>query len=202
MPVNDFEKQVQQKMDGLQFAPSDVVWEEVEKQIAAPKKRRLLFLWLPVMVLLLGGAAWIYIAGNGKQLAIENNKDNTPVVAADNDNKKMIQPAENGAPDLKQNATSANETTTPAVISARDATAATGLTERKLQQEKENSYPPNMLATSKNNNTQKAVTIAGSAISHKIQSKKIIAKNSDKGTAATARCNSERRPIACCNQTR
>ena len=43
MPENDFEKQVQQKMDELQFVPSDAVWHEVEKQIDGRKKRRLYF---------------------------------------------------------------------------------------------------------------------------------------------------------------
>jgi hypothetical protein len=40
MPVNEFEKQVQQKMDELQLRPSTEVWEEVEKRIRKEKKRR------------------------------------------------------------------------------------------------------------------------------------------------------------------
>ena len=31
MPGNEFEKQVQQKMNELHFVPSDAVWQEVEK---------------------------------------------------------------------------------------------------------------------------------------------------------------------------
>ncbi len=58
MPGKDFEKQVQQKMDELQFAPSDVVWQKVEQEIAPRKKRRVL-LWLPLFFLLLGCAAWL-----------------------------------------------------------------------------------------------------------------------------------------------
>jgi len=64
MPGNDFEKQVQKKMDELQFVPSPAVWHEVEKQIAPEKKRRLL-VWLPLLGLLLGGAAWMFYAGTG-----------------------------------------------------------------------------------------------------------------------------------------
>ena len=33
MPVNEFEKQVQQKLDELQLRPSPAVWTDVEKQI-------------------------------------------------------------------------------------------------------------------------------------------------------------------------
>lgn len=57
MPGNDFEKQVQQKMDELQFAPSDAVWQQVEARIA-PRRRRRLFIWLPLLLLMLGAAGW------------------------------------------------------------------------------------------------------------------------------------------------
>lgn len=60
MPGNEFEKQVQQKMSELKFAPSAAVWQEVEKQINERKKRRLPFLWLLLPGVLLVGAAWLY----------------------------------------------------------------------------------------------------------------------------------------------
>ena len=76
MPVNDFEKQVQQKMDELQFAPSATVWQGVERQIAPRKKRRLIF-WLLLLTALGGGAAWWYSmqqAGNPAAGAIVTNQ--------------------------------------------------------------------------------------------------------------------------------
>ena len=60
MPENEFEKQVQQKMDELNFVPSGTVWKQVEKQIAGRKKRRRIFIWLPFLFLAMGGAAWMF----------------------------------------------------------------------------------------------------------------------------------------------
>lgn len=47
-------------MDELKFVPSATVWQEVEKQINERKKRRLPFLWLLLLGVLLGGATWLY----------------------------------------------------------------------------------------------------------------------------------------------
>lgn len=59
MPVNDFEKQVQQKMDELQLRPSGEVWTEVEKRIRKEKQRRRFVLWFFITgAILLGGTAW------------------------------------------------------------------------------------------------------------------------------------------------
>lgn len=65
MPGNDFEKQVQQKMDELQFAPSAAVWQQVEARIA-PRRRRRLFFWLPLLFILAGGGWWILTTQGGK----------------------------------------------------------------------------------------------------------------------------------------
>jgi hypothetical protein len=64
MSNSDFEKQVQQKMDELNFVPSDLVWRGVEKQINERKERRRVLLWLPFL-LLLGGAVWMYKINTG-----------------------------------------------------------------------------------------------------------------------------------------
>lgn len=65
MPENEFEKQVRQKMNELQFIPSHTTWQKVEKEIAGRKKRRPLVLWLCLFFLLMGGAAWIYYSTTG-----------------------------------------------------------------------------------------------------------------------------------------
>jgi hypothetical protein len=63
MPVNNFEKQVQQRLDELQLRPTPAVWNEVEKQIRKDKKRRrvIIFWWL-LPALLTGGAITYYLA--------------------------------------------------------------------------------------------------------------------------------------------
>ncbi|MBS1654336.1 MAG: hypothetical protein JSU05_05770, partial [Bacteroidetes bacterium] len=45
MPVNDFEKKVQQRMDEFRLRPSASVWPEVEKRIREKKRRRIIFFW-------------------------------------------------------------------------------------------------------------------------------------------------------------
>jgi hypothetical protein len=65
MPVNDFEKKVQQKMDELQLRPSPEVWTEVEKRIRKDKRRRVIFFWLPLAALFLGGIATVWIIMSG-----------------------------------------------------------------------------------------------------------------------------------------
>ena len=77
MPENEFEKQVQQKMDELQFVPSDAVWPEVERQITERKKRRGLIFWLPLGVLLLGGTAWMYFSGSENNVITKQAADKT-----------------------------------------------------------------------------------------------------------------------------
>lgn len=97
MPENEFEKQVQQKMDELQFAPSAVVWAEVEKQIPRRKKRRLLLIWFPFLLLMLGGLAWMYRSGfvtkNGNEITAP--KDVSAVVLKNNKQKTGIPVKEN-----------------------------------------------------------------------------------------------------------
>ena len=55
MQENEFEKQVQQKMEELKLDPSAEVWTEVERRIRKEKKRRFIFWWWPLFFLLLGG---------------------------------------------------------------------------------------------------------------------------------------------------
>ena len=60
MSDHDFEKQVQQKLDELKLRPSDTVWMEVEKNIRTTKRRRRLFwLWTPMLFICLSTSAYI-----------------------------------------------------------------------------------------------------------------------------------------------
>jgi Outer membrane protein beta-barrel domain len=70
----EFEKHVQQKLGELQFPPSDIVWQNVDKEINKEKKRRIPFFWLfflggTTLVLLSG--YWLFIPRN-KNISINN----------------------------------------------------------------------------------------------------------------------------------
>ena len=57
---NDFERQVQQKMEELDLVPSAPVWEKIESQISDKKDRRRYVLWFFLLCLLLGGGVtWL-----------------------------------------------------------------------------------------------------------------------------------------------
>jgi|GEM_PF-904004 len=96
MPGNDFEKQVQLKMDELKFVPSDTVWPAVEKKITDRKKRRRLFIWLPVLGLFLSGAAWFFIAGTGNTTA-KNRIATKPAIAFSKENKTENKTGDNSS---------------------------------------------------------------------------------------------------------
>jgi hypothetical protein len=65
---NEFEKQVQQKMEELQLVPSAPVWEKIEEQIRRKKDRRRLILWLPLLCLFLAaGVWWLNTGDNGRK---------------------------------------------------------------------------------------------------------------------------------------
>ncbi len=58
MQENNFEKQVQQKMEELSFTPSAPVWQKVEAQIKQKKERRRVVAWLLPLLLLTGSVVW------------------------------------------------------------------------------------------------------------------------------------------------
>lgn len=88
MPVNEFEQQVQQKLEELQLQPSGEVWEEVEKRIQKEKKRRRVIFWWLFPLLLLGGGAAVYIYNDKEEkLTItERNPDPQTTENSDSDN--------------------------------------------------------------------------------------------------------------------
>ena len=57
MQENNFEKRVQQKLDELQLTPSEPVWQNIEAVIRKKKERRLVFWFLPFL-LVAGGWVW------------------------------------------------------------------------------------------------------------------------------------------------
>lgn len=60
MEQNNFEKNVQQKMDDLKIAPSDSVWANVEKRLGKKDKdRRVVFILFFLIAFLLSGGYWL-----------------------------------------------------------------------------------------------------------------------------------------------
>ena len=73
MPVNDFEKRVQQRMEELKLSPSPEVWEQVASRIREKKRRRFIF-WLLLPGLLLGGGILFFVFAPGKKKIVANEK--------------------------------------------------------------------------------------------------------------------------------
>jgi hypothetical protein len=62
-----FEKEVQQKMEALEFSPSDAVWLRLEQDLKKKKRRSVPLLWLFFLVggMLLGaGGTWLFFSHN------------------------------------------------------------------------------------------------------------------------------------------
>lgn len=81
MEENNFEKQVQQKMDGLKIPPSDAVWDHVKMNIEKRKSRRwLLLIFLFGGIVLLSG---LYYFSADKYSSLDNKlSQNAPAVKA------------------------------------------------------------------------------------------------------------------------
>ena len=82
MQENEFEKQVQQKMDELKLHPSDAVWTKVEAQIKKEKKRRWMIIFFPIIIIgfLYGGYVLLnrnnsthYFQQQSKNSLVKNN---------------------------------------------------------------------------------------------------------------------------------
>jgi hypothetical protein len=72
---NEFEKQVQQKMEELKLVPSEPVWQKVEMQIRKKKDRRRLVFWIPLFALLLGGGLWFVIDQYSNNISYNKSND-------------------------------------------------------------------------------------------------------------------------------
>lgn len=68
MEPNNFEKKVQQKLDGLKIPPSDSVWLQVEKQVGKKKtSRKIVFIFFLLSLLLLSGSYWLFNPSNNSE---------------------------------------------------------------------------------------------------------------------------------------
>jgi hypothetical protein len=119
MPVNNFEKQVQDKMGELRLHPGEPVWENIEKEISKKKrKKRFLFL-LPLMagLLLLGYTGFRYFvhptnkSQSGKNIRPPGELKNNDIVSKEDDNKnELMKTARKG---VTKNITKTRNVSTP-----------------------------------------------------------------------------------------
>lgn len=123
MPVNDFEKQVQQKMDELQLRPSGEVWTEVEKRIRKEKQRRRFVLWFFVTgLLLLGGTAW-WMTGHTDDSTAKSVAQHTTEGPSVSPNEQVNPGADNN--DAGNNTPVANNDVNAGTVASQQTTPAT-----------------------------------------------------------------------------
>jgi hypothetical protein len=112
MPVNEFEQQVQQKLEELQLQPSGEVWEEVEKRIQKEKKRRRVIFWWLFPLLLLGGGAAVYIYNDKQEELTITEQTLNPQTTENSDSDKSKKNNINNN-ELNNNTTSTDKENNP-----------------------------------------------------------------------------------------
>jgi hypothetical protein len=76
MPDNNFEKRLQEQMEGFKLQPSEQVWSEVELHIRKKKDRRRIIFWWLVPALLIGGGIFtaVKFLNNGDKEMLSANE--------------------------------------------------------------------------------------------------------------------------------
>jgi hypothetical protein len=76
MPDNNFEKRLQEQMEGFKLQPSEQVWDEVELRIRKKKNRRRIIFWWLVPALLAGGGLFtaVKFLNNGDKKTLSANE--------------------------------------------------------------------------------------------------------------------------------
>jgi hypothetical protein len=82
MQKNEFEKQVQQKMDELKLHPSDSVWLNVKTNIAKKKRRNLAWILLPLLLICLG-SGYLLMNSVSKSKTHEQNELSEVIIKND-----------------------------------------------------------------------------------------------------------------------
>jgi hypothetical protein len=105
MPENEFEKQIQSRLDSLNLEPSAAVWQQVEYRIRKDKRRRW-FIWIPILAAGLGAGVWL-VSDSGKSslanhAAVETNagEATTPIATPE---KQSDQTSRNDPANAEEN---------------------------------------------------------------------------------------------------
>jgi len=80
----EFEKNIQKKLQDFNLEPSEQVWHEIDTALGEKKRRRFVFWWWLLPVILAAGAGvWLYVDNNGKRQALKKVADNGTIVQAE-----------------------------------------------------------------------------------------------------------------------
>jgi len=112
MPANEFEKQVQHRMDEFQLNPSASVWERVEEELRDKRKRKgIFFILLPALVVLLGFFMYYFLDSAKKKELVANDH----LATKETSTTKLQSPADEiNAPANTKNETGASALKEPA----------------------------------------------------------------------------------------
>jgi hypothetical protein len=130
MQEQNFEKQVQNKLEELSLSPSAPVWKKVEEQIRKKRDRRRIFFWL-LPFALLGGGVYFYSINHkhaertsatnvAEENILEKNNNQNPAVTTDNNtntSKDQLTDQKQSAPSLADKPVSQKVITTKGTIS-------------------------------------------------------------------------------------
>jgi hypothetical protein len=137
MQENDFEKNIQHRMDELQLYPSAEVWPEVERRIRKEKKRRWFIFWFLFPVLLTGAGVTIYFLTTTNKKISTSNRDEKQIekpLVKKNNEKTMVndQPA---TTIISKDSSGAKKDILPAPVASKD-TKQKNIENNKTRQEK------------------------------------------------------------------
>jgi len=134
-----FEKGVRQKMEGLEFTPSQSVWANIQKAVAGQRRRRGgLFFWrfaLPA-VLLAGLTSVAYFAATRRPATIARPSVSPATTAGAESPKVSAAPAAVTAPPVAATATQSTATTTQRPATAPAAAAPSGTSVHEATQDR------------------------------------------------------------------
>jgi hypothetical protein len=125
MPENEFEKQVQQKLDGLKFDPSVEVWKNVAAAVAKRKKDRRGLAVILLSLLLIGTTIFILFKykpdkSNDKFISNKNNTSKIDSVSESSDNHYI--PSVNDPANSKKLTATTNNTNTKKIDNQQKST--------------------------------------------------------------------------------
>ncbi|MEO6837702.1 MAG: outer membrane beta-barrel protein [Ginsengibacter sp.] len=123
MEQNNFEKNIQQSMDGFKIPPSDAVWNHVEKKIQKKKKdKKIIFIFFFLVLFLLSGGYWIFNSTKNNsqpqnhQLINVLKNDSKPTNNTDSSSTHTIIPSGNIPGNTESSIVSEEKTKTQSIV--------------------------------------------------------------------------------------
>lgn len=102
MSGHEFENKVQTQMEELKIVPSDALWNKVEMQLQKDRRKRRVFIWLPLLLLIGIGGIWGLTIMNtdgtdksGIAFQTIDKQKNTPVITNNETSPSIVKDKEN-----------------------------------------------------------------------------------------------------------